>query len=454
MFVTSRPHAGDDHEPIKRRNILSLPKLIAEGSPDEWQVVLGWLIDTHLLLIRLPVDKYEAWLQEVLQCIRDRRCTQETIDTLVGRLNHTATVIPLARHFLGRLRDLIDRSSFRKSFVLLNKDEIYDLRLWTALLKKASIGISINLVVVRRPTCVCWSDACPAGIGGYSLTGRAWRIRIPSSSILFMHPKVNNLLEFIGMVVNVWLECVDSTAAHECILALGDNTSAIGWLFSTSKFPANSPAHRAHLVAARQLARVLIDTDHCLASQHLKGELNTVADLLSFSGSSRGKPHPIAFDDPSDDVLTQRFHTHFASQIPANFKISPLPKKILSWIVTVLQTHELYLTLDRRARMKPTTAAGAAGSDSAPTLASGLTLSSILYPSKRKTSSAEPSLPATELHSGASPVNLQAIVNGRWSQVLSARPQATWLRRFGSNSNQAPCTSKEERPCAPQSAPC
>jgi hypothetical protein len=454
MFVTSRPHAGDDHEPIQRRNILSLPKLVAEGSPDEWQVVLGWLIDTHLLLIRLPTDKYDAWKQDVLQCLQDRRCTQEEIDTLVGRLNHTATVIPLARHFLGRLRDLIDRTAFRQSSVLLNKDELHDLRLWLALLEKASIGISINLVVVRRPTCVCWSDACPAGIGGYSLTGRAWRIKIPSSSILFMHPKVNNLLEFIGMVINIWVECIDSTGKHECILALGDNTSAIGWLFSTSKFPANSAAHQAHLVAERQLSRVLLQNDHCLASQHLKGELNTVADLLSFSGSSRGKPHPIAFDDPPDDVLTQRFHTHFASQIPENFKISPLPRKILSWIVTVLQMHESYLTLAKRARTKPTTDAGADGLDSAPMLASGLTLSSILYPSKRKTSSVEPSSPVTGLPSGASPVNLQDIVNARWSQVLSERPQATWLRRFGSNSNQAPYTSKEERPCAPQSAPC
>jgi hypothetical protein len=269
-----------------------------------------------------------------------------------------------------------------------------------------------------------------------------------------MHPKVNNLLEFIGMVVNVWIECIDSADAHECILALGDNTSAIGWLFSTSKFPANSPSHRAHLVAARQLSRVLIDTDHCLASQHIKGELNTVADLLSFSGSSRGKPHPIAFDDPPDDILTLRFHTHFASQIPENFKISPLPRKILSWIVMVLRTHESYLTLARRAQTKPTTDAGDDGSASAPKPVSGLTLSSILYPSKRKTSSAEPSLHVTELHCGASPVQLKGIVNAQWSQVLSERPQATWLRRFGSNSNRAPCTSKEAKSCDPPSAPC
>ena len=42
MFVTSRPHAGEASEPLPRRDILSLPKLKAEGAPAESQIVLGW----------------------------------------------------------------------------------------------------------------------------------------------------------------------------------------------------------------------------------------------------------------------------------------------------------------------------------------------------------------------------------------------------------------------------
>ena len=41
MHVTTRPHAGDDKEPITRQTLLSLPKLLAEGSPDEVQTALG-----------------------------------------------------------------------------------------------------------------------------------------------------------------------------------------------------------------------------------------------------------------------------------------------------------------------------------------------------------------------------------------------------------------------------
>jgi hypothetical protein len=150
------------------------------------------------------------------------------------------------------------------------------------------------------------------------------------------------------MAINVWLKCEDTSIAHECILALSDNTSTIGWLFTSSKFPSSSVAHKAHLMVARQLATAVMSNDHCLASQHLKGELNTVADLLSYSGSSRGKPHPLALDDPSDSELTLCFHRYLPQQISENFKISKLPKKILSWNAAILGTHESYVMADKK----------------------------------------------------------------------------------------------------------
>jgi hypothetical protein len=451
MHVTSRPHAGDHVEPIKRRNILSLPKLLAEGTPDERQIVLGWMLDAHLLLVQLPEDKFQAWFADVDLSIRKHGCSQADLDTLIGRLNHASVIMPMARHFLGRLRDRLDRDAFRKATVKFAPDEVKDLKLWKRLLTKASIGISMNLIVARTPSRVCWSDACPFGLGGYSLSGRAWRIRIPPTSPLFGHPKINNLLEFLAMAINVWLECHDANSPLHCILALGDNTSAIGWLFASSKFPSSSPAHKAHLMVARQLASLVIQHDHCLASQHLRGELNTVADLLSFAGPSRGKPHPLASDDPPDDVLTQRFHHYLPSQIPANFKILPLPKKILSWTAAILQTHELYVTAARKAPTSPKTGLGDAGLASATEPVSPLTPSSLLYPSRKSTSLLSPSSLAIEQLAGLNKVDLQDTVNAQWLLALSARPQATWLRRFGNVSAQAPSTSKTTKSFVPPS---
>ena len=127
------------------------------------------------------------------------------------------------------------------------------------------------------------------------------------------------------MVVNVWLECIDAPANFPCILAIGDSTSAIGWLFKSSKL-STLPGHQhdAHLFVARKLATELIDHDAYIASQHIKGgELNVVADLLSFSGTGeRENPHPLAHDNPPNDVLTQRFRTDLTEQGPENFALS------------------------------------------------------------------------------------------------------------------------------------
>jgi hypothetical protein len=106
MFVTSRPYAGNTQEPILRRAILSMEKLATEGTLEEIQIVLGWLIDTRRLLVALPQDKFEAWLKSLDAIISMRDCLKEALKSLQGQLNHAPFVIPLARHFLTRIRAL------------------------------------------------------------------------------------------------------------------------------------------------------------------------------------------------------------------------------------------------------------------------------------------------------------------------------------------------------------
>jgi hypothetical protein len=456
MFVTSRPHAGDN-EPILRRAILSMIKLLAEGSPAEVQIVLGWLLNTRRLLVALPEDKYQAWRKTLEGIIKKGSCTKEDLDTLEGQLNHAAYVIPLARHFLSRIRAARNSRTNKKSQIKLDSAVLADLTLWLELLLKAHQGISMNLIVTRRPNKLCWSDACPFGIGGFLLSsGRAWRIRIPNTSILYGSPLINNLLEFIGMAVNIWLECLVADE-HDCILALGDNTSAVGWLHNSSRLNVKWAAHAAHLLVARHVALLVLKANCCLASQHIQGALNTVADLLSFAGSrtrAGGKRHPIAFDDPPDDILTQRFHLYYTEQIPQSFAISPLPKEILSWVLFVLRIAASSLTAELKAATKRTTVSGGDGSVSAPKADVQLTLSSLSYPQSDANFSSDPSLPAFEQPNGPLEAEkLMASVKDQWSRALCAKPQATWLRRLGAISNQVPCTSRALPSCSPPPRP-
>jgi hypothetical protein len=169
-------------------------------------------------------------------------------------------------------------------------------------------------------------------------SGQAWRLCIPKESILDGSPKINNLLKFLGMAVNIWLECLDANK-QDCILSIGDNTSAVRWLHNLSRLSHTCAAQEAHLVVVRQLALLVLNTSCCLASQHIQGNLNIIADLLSFSEGitcAGGKQHPIAFDDPPNNILTQHFHLYYMGQIPANFEISQLPNGILSWVLSIL----------------------------------------------------------------------------------------------------------------------
>ena len=451
MHVTSRPHAGDDKEPIPRRTLLSMPKLASEGRPEEVQTVLGWTIDTRRLLVALPHDKFTAWTADIDAMTSAKRCTFETLERLIGRLNHASYVMPICRHFLSRLRDrLKPRPKYPKKYLIgLSPAEAGDLELWKRILSKANQGVSINLLVTREPNRICWSDACPYGIGGYSLSGRAWRIRMPKNSPIWGHEGINNLLEFIGMAINIWLECLDdSGAGNNCILAIGDNTSAIGWLHNTSHLDPAWRAHDVHLVVARHVADLLITYNCCLATQHVKGKLNAVADLLSFCGSSdRSKTHPLAGDYPPNTVLTQRFRSALPNQIPATFEIVQLPSEILSWVSLMLSIAESYLTVVKKEGTKAPTESGGAGADSVSPLGPARIRSSLCYPSSNANFSSEPFCKDTALLTGLRVGNLQAIVNDLWGAALSAKPQATWVRRFGCISGTAPCTSREARTC-------
>jgi hypothetical protein len=450
MHLTSRPHAGAN-EPVIRRNILSDTKLIAEGSPAEVQIVLGWILNCRALIISLPTDKHSAWASDIHHMATNGHTSFGDLDTSVGRLNHASHIIPLARHFLNRLRLRIKIRQPQKQDITFSPDELADLQLWLGFLTQAHTGISLNQITKRQPSRLTWSDSCPFGVGGYNLTGRAWRFLIPPTSPIFGSKVVNNLLEFLGMVIGIWLICLDSTTSSECILALGDNTSAIGWLFKSGSVDPHSVTFPAIQVVARKLGSLMTTSPHCLASQHIKGVHNTVSDYLSYSGTARGKPHPLAADNPSDHILTQRFHALLPSQIPPTFNISPLPNMILSWVSQVLQIVESSLIRSKRPPTKIPTGSGAAGNTTAPLLGSTITPSSLSYlPSKKKSSSA-PSSSSIAMPPGIQTANLQAAVANQWSVALCALPQAAWLRRFGSIMNQAPSTSRTAPSCSPPS---
>jgi hypothetical protein len=74
------------------------------------------------------------------------------LETCLGRLNHSAFVIPLTHHFLSRLRDRVEQNPHKAQSITLSDDELQDLRHWARFLNAAYLGLSMNRVTIRQPT--------------------------------------------------------------------------------------------------------------------------------------------------------------------------------------------------------------------------------------------------------------------------------------------------------------
>jgi hypothetical protein len=445
VHLMSRPHAGDGQEPVPRRPLLGPDKLAAEGRPSEILVVLGWGMDTRRMVVFLPQDKYKAWSTDLLEIIKSGRTAFGELESTIGRLNHASFVIPLCRHFLNEVRRRTISRVRKEQVLRLNTEELEDLKLWSEFLENARDGIHMDLLTVRTPTHLGWSDSCPFGLGGYLTDGRAWRLRVPPGAIFHGDDTVNNVLEFLGMAVNVLLmieAAREKGERYPCILSLGDNTSAIGWMFKSSRIGPKSIYFRVVKAIARHLTREVLKGEVQITAQHIAGAKNVIADLLSFDGTGRGKDSPLTKDEPSNDELTHRVLTHLPQLVPPTFRISALPEKIVSFVCATMRIIESSWTADKRRGTKISTGPGDDGNLLQKSSDSQIR-SWIEYPQEREPSSSGPSFSPSEMAPSTDRRDaLLDDVRSRWYLRLYAMPEAVWVRRFGCITGTAPSTSR------------
>ena len=339
IHLLGRPPHPD--EPVSREDLLSLKKFLAEATPEERKIILGWLVDTRRMLVALPESKVIGWTQSLRKLISQRHGTLAQLEQLDGRLNHACYIIPGARHFMGRVRSAHARAyKDPRRMAWFSGMELQDFELWIELLEYAGKGMSMNLLTFRHPTHRFRSDACLYAVGGYDLqTGRAWRWIIPKH--LLGRASINSL-EFLGCYV-----CI-AIAVHEGSLPLGsvvhgqtDSRSADCWMHK-SNFDEQSPFQ---LKISRALARCLMLTQSVNYSEWLEGDLNDVTDSLS---------RDIHL---SDTAVIDLLRSHVPEQLPTGFHISPVPPKIVSEVTSWMEQ----LTATKGFKYQPTSSKHAAG---------------------------------------------------------------------------------------------
>jgi hypothetical protein len=283
-------------------------------------------------------------------------------------------------------------------------------------LDKAHKGVNMNQIAFRRPTHVYRSDSCPAGLGGYSHAGYAWRIYLPEN-LLFRAS--NNLLEHIAAIITPWIDIIAGRLMRgDCALSMTDSTTSEGWLRKTNFLEAMDLVQaRVRIQVAREHARRYMHHEIRDYSQWFPGIENNVADALSREM------------DLSDDALTKLLRLSFPSQIPENFEIVPPPKEIVSWLTSVL----LQMPVQEQFREKHTKTTLGRGTDGISTASpQDLSTTPTSHPSpvNKGSSMSEPSQQPRRT------LDLREILQLPWLCRQSKIPSVTWSRPFGARDFQ------------------
>jgi hypothetical protein len=126
--------------------MLATEKAIAEGMPAETQIIQGWKFDTRGLLIYLPDDKLSNWKQDtevvLTSAASNKRVRHKDLKMLLGSLQHMASIITEANHFLNRICTAEMRTKQHSSTRLSTGARQDDLTYWLALLDRATSGLT------------------------------------------------------------------------------------------------------------------------------------------------------------------------------------------------------------------------------------------------------------------------------------------------------------------------
>ena len=313
-----------ENEPIPRVEMAEKKKLLAEAGPEEVKTILGWVFNFRKLTVSLPANKYVAWSNSIKDLLTANKTSFKELESLIGRMVHVGIILPQLHHFMSRLRDLLWKSSNRRS-INLTESTRKDLELMLFFLNKAKDGIDMNLLVFRKPTKVYRSDSCPAGMGGYSSDGFAWRWYLPD------HLKFrasNNLLEHLAAIITPWIDMITARLKKgDCFLSMTDSSTSEGWLkiSNFSELGEDPIQAEVRIEVCRSDAKRKLEFEVKDYSQWFPGDHNDVSDALSRD------------DDRSDEELIRLLYKFCPSQMPSHFKIVPLPAEIVSFLTSILQ---------------------------------------------------------------------------------------------------------------------
>ena len=206
---------------------------------------------------------------------------KKELATILRRLENIAQVLTILSHFQSNIGQMYLIVAKKGHNIRLNERAKEDLMLAKHFIDKVNKGVSMNLLTFRKPNIAYICDASEYNIGSFSSYGRAWSYIILAELRNRSHI---NILEYLAQIVSIWIDIIEGrTNKQDCILTMGDNTGALGWL-RRSYFRQKDESENSWDVKQQQgrhLANLTLAADITHYKQWLKGEDNQAADSLS-----------------------------------------------------------------------------------------------------------------------------------------------------------------------------
>ncbi len=146
-------------------------------------------------------NKHIVWSAEIQQMISTGITSTKALESMIGPMGHVGFVILWVHHFLSRLWTLLAQA-YNSTFITISNMCKKDLVLMQSILDKSLRGTNMNWLAFHTPDQIYYSDSCPAGLGGYSNQGVAWRFKIPED---FLFWAMNNLLKYLAAIITPWI---------------------------------------------------------------------------------------------------------------------------------------------------------------------------------------------------------------------------------------------------------
>ena len=111
-------------------------------------IFLGFELDTNSMVVRLPEEK----LQRILSMVQEWKVKKKReLESLLGHLQHAATVIRPGHTFVRRLIELLSAFKNRDHWIRLNDTTRSDLCWWACFMEVWN-GISLTWLWWQSPT--------------------------------------------------------------------------------------------------------------------------------------------------------------------------------------------------------------------------------------------------------------------------------------------------------------